>query len=292
MDISQIEMARLATRRDSRAADDSAVRSLATSISEIGIINPLRVRAKRVHVNGVEDDGFEIIAGAHRFRAALKLGLETLPCVVVADDDIDAEIAMIDENLSRAELSPADRAAQTARRKVLYEKKHPGTAHGVNQHDRSRQVGDSSERFTADAAAATGKSERAIQRDAERGEKISDRALQLVAGTDLDKGAYLDKLKKIETEDEQVSTVTRALAGLARAAEREKAEAHDKRNQSRIEADVKARAAKEVADIIAGCVPPDMWDGVKANLYAAGARNIADALNNVTGPAVMDRGAA
>lgn len=56
---------------------------------------------------------------------------------------------------------------------------HPETAHGTNQHSSSRQVGDSSEtpRFTADTAARTGQSERAVQRDAERGEKVSDDAL-------------------------------------------------------------------------------------------------------------------
>lgn len=36
-------------------------------------------------------------AGAHRLRAARKIGLETVPCVVVDDDDLHAELAMIDE---------------------------------------------------------------------------------------------------------------------------------------------------------------------------------------------------
>jgi hypothetical protein len=48
---------------------------------------------------------------------------------------------------------------------------HPETQNGENQHTRVRQLGEGSEpaaRFTADTAASTGKSERAIQRDAER----------------------------------------------------------------------------------------------------------------------------
>jgi hypothetical protein len=54
--------------------------------------------------------------------------------------------------------------------------------HGTNQHNRSRQFGDSSnDRFTADTAERTGRSERSIQRDAECGEKISERALSMVA---------------------------------------------------------------------------------------------------------------
>jgi hypothetical protein len=62
------------------------------------------------------------------------------------------------------------------RRKDAYEALHPETKHGSPSV--SRQVGDTRERsgidrFTSDTAAKTGQSERAIQRDAERGEKIS-----------------------------------------------------------------------------------------------------------------------
>ena len=47
--------------------------------------------------------------------------------------------------------------------------------------DPSRQVGDNQNapRFTADTAARTGQSERAVQRDAERGEKVCEEALTL-----------------------------------------------------------------------------------------------------------------
>jgi ParB/RepB/Spo0J family partition protein len=61
------------------------------------------------------------------------------------------------------------------------------------------------------------------------------------------------------------------------------------RARSQVDADVKARAAKEVAEIIAEHVPGEWWDAVKANLYAAGAANIAHALTNITGEAVMDK---
>ena len=101
-----------------------------------------------------------------------------------------------------AELSAADRASQTARRKAIYEELHPETAHGATGggHDRSRQVGDSAERFTANTAAAIGKSERVIQRDAERGEKVCAEAINVVRGTCLDTGVYFDKLKNVDPE--------------------------------------------------------------------------------------------
>ena len=79
------------------------------------------------------------------------------------------------------------------------------------------------------------------------------------------------------------STVERALNP-----ERVQAE----RARSKIDADVKARAAKEVAEIIAEHIPGEWWDAVKANLYAAGASNIAHEFTNITGQSIADRGVA
>jgi hypothetical protein len=98
--------------------------------------------------------------------------------------------------LCRAELSPAERAHSTARRKAIYLQLHPETGHGGDR--RSDQVDNLSTRSFADATAeATGRDARTVRRDAERGEKISERALALVARTPLDSGAYLDKLKAL-----------------------------------------------------------------------------------------------
>lgn len=51
--------------------------------------------------------------------------------------------------------------------------------------------------FSQETATATGRSERAVQRDNERGERITDAALSKVRGTDLDTGTYLDTLKAV-----------------------------------------------------------------------------------------------
>lgn len=189
-------------RRDSRKLDEAVVRLLVESIGVFGIMNPLRVRPARRMIEGVEADAYEVVAGGHRLKAAQKLGLGAVPCEVVTDDDLHAELAMIDENLLRSDLGPAEKSVQTIRRKAIYEELHPETRLGTNQHTRGfANFGESSElasRFTADMAAATGKSERSVQRVAERGEKISEQALRLVSRTDLDTGDYLDKLKKVE----------------------------------------------------------------------------------------------
>lgn len=61
------------------------------------------------------------------------------------------------------------------------------------------------------------------------------------------------------------------------------------RARSKIDKDVKDRAAREVASMLAEHVPGDWWDALKANLYAAGAANIANELTNLTGQSIMDR---
>ncbi|EYR84264.1 hypothetical protein SHLA_14c000460 [Shinella sp. DD12] len=111
---------------------------------------------------------------------------------------------MIDENLCRNELSPAERASQTARRKAIYLELHPETAAGIAQaagmnaaQERGGQVGHDVDRFDAATAKATGQSERVVRRDAERGEKVIPEVIDLIAGTKLDTGTYLDKLKRL-----------------------------------------------------------------------------------------------
>jgi uncharacterized ParB-like nuclease family protein len=208
-----IPVEQIRRRPDARPLNDDTVGALEASIAELGLINPIRVRP-------AGNDVYEIIAGSHRFAACDLLGHREITALVVDADDLHAELAMIDENLCRAELSPGDRATQTARRKVIYEELHPQTRHGAigNGREMSRQVGDSTSpnenkalsRFTTETAAATGKSERAVQRDAERGAKVVPEAINLIRGTTLDTGAYLDRLKRMSPEA-QVNTARQDL---------------------------------------------------------------------------------
>jgi ParB-like chromosome segregation protein Spo0J len=201
-----------------RKIDRAAVRGLMDSIREVGIINPLRVRPARRFILGVEKDAWEATSGGHRLDAARQLGLETVPCIIVEDDDLHAELAMIDENLMRSELDAAQRAKQTARRKAIYVILYPETAKGAAQAagmnealGRGGKVCRDVPTFVADTVSSISKSERAVRLDAERGEKISEQALDRVAGTKLATGVYLDRLKKLEPA-KQVAKVERDLA--------------------------------------------------------------------------------
>ena len=75
---------------------ESEIQSLAHSIKEYGILNPLTVREK--------GDGYELISGERRLRAALILGLESVPCHILGASDVkSAQIALV-ENIVRQDL--------------------------------------------------------------------------------------------------------------------------------------------------------------------------------------------
>lgn len=85
-------------------AEDDLV-DLAQSIREHGVVQPVVVRP----VQGT--DGFEIIAGERRWRAAQRAGLVTIPVIVREVNDRTAlELAII-ENVQRADLNPVEEAA-------------------------------------------------------------------------------------------------------------------------------------------------------------------------------------
>lgn len=285
--IRELPIDQIAIRSDARAIDETTVAALSESIANVGLINPIRVRS-------VGDGQWEVIAGAHRLSACKSLGLAEITAIEVTDDDLHAELAMIDENLCRAELSPSDRAKQTARRKAIYLELHPETAVGVSQaagmnaaQERGGQVVHDVDRFDVATAKITGTDARSVRRDAERGEKVIDAAIDVIRGTVLDTGTYLDKLKKL-SPSEQVFAAKRDLAW-HHSQERQKAK---DAKAAKIQADVKARAAREVAQMIAEHIPGEWWDSIKSNLYAAGAKNVGDAFSNIVGESVMDRSAA
>jgi ParB family chromosome partitioning protein len=85
-----------------KAFDQAALEELAADIRIHGIIQPLVVR------NG--DDGYELIAGERRLRAAKLAGLETVPArVMEVTAAVAAEMQLV-ENLQRQDLSPIEEA--------------------------------------------------------------------------------------------------------------------------------------------------------------------------------------
>ncbi|TIO15603.1 MAG: hypothetical protein E5X86_19725 [Mesorhizobium sp.] len=217
--IRELPIDQIHARSDARIIDEATVSGLVDSIGTVGLISPIRVRA--------HGDQWEVVAGHHRLAACKRLGLVDITADVIEADDLHAELAMIDENLCRAELSPSDRAVWTARRKAIYIEMHPETAANVaGAHASNRVQGNAAENFSVasfaqDTAEKTGQTDRIVRMHAERGEKVIDEVINLIRGTKLDTGTYLDKLKKLSPND-QVAAAKRDLA-FAREQERQRA---------------------------------------------------------------------
>jgi len=84
--------------------DEEAMSSLAASIREVGILQPLLVR-------DLGEGEFELVAGERRWRAARRAGLQTVPVIVqTVSDSSSLEHALV-ENLHRADLNALEEAA-------------------------------------------------------------------------------------------------------------------------------------------------------------------------------------
>lgn len=82
--------------------EHEALEELVASVREHGIISPLIVR------RAADGQGYELIAGERRLRAARETGLATVPIIVRDADDRDSlELALI-ENLQRQDLNPIE----------------------------------------------------------------------------------------------------------------------------------------------------------------------------------------
>jgi len=84
-----------------RSFDEQALAELAASIQKHGVLQPLVVTAR--------EDGYTLIAGERRYRAAKLAGLTQLPVTIRDADDTAIELA-IDENLHRQDLNPVEEA--------------------------------------------------------------------------------------------------------------------------------------------------------------------------------------
>lgn len=96
--------------------DEDSLAELAVSIHSQGIIQPLQV------IPSLDNKGnFEVVSGERRLRAAKKIGLDKVPCIIL-DRNRDAdEIALI-ENIQRENLHPIELADAIS--KILEEKQY------------------------------------------------------------------------------------------------------------------------------------------------------------------------
>lgn len=83
--------------------DEESLASLAASIREIGVLQPVLVRP-------LGDDQYELIAGERRLRAARRAGLQSIPALVKGVTDVASLEQALVENLHRQDLNPLEEA--------------------------------------------------------------------------------------------------------------------------------------------------------------------------------------
>lgn len=81
--------------------NEESLRELASSIRELGVIQPITVRK-------LDFNKFQLVSGERRFRASKIVGLETIPAYIrIANDQESLEMALV-ENIQRQDLDPIE----------------------------------------------------------------------------------------------------------------------------------------------------------------------------------------
>jgi len=86
-----------------KVRDDEKMQDLIESVKERGVLYPLLVRPKA-------DGTYELISGHRRKRAAQKLNIDNVKCIVKDLTDDEATILMVDSNIQREEILPSEKA--------------------------------------------------------------------------------------------------------------------------------------------------------------------------------------
>ena len=207
--LATIAIGQIITSGRIREPDPAQVEALKASILEIGLLNPISVCR-------FGERQYRLVAGGNRLQACIAAGYEEIECRILDLTDFERIIAECDENLCGPKLSPAEKALFLSKRKEAYEAIY-GPAKAIGAHAANAAMGQENASanlavsFTADAAAKTGESERSIQRHTDRGHRVISEALEMISGTVLDTGAYLDKIKRLSPND-QVQAIRRDLA--------------------------------------------------------------------------------
>lgn len=165
-------------RREAAPVD---VRELADSIAEIGLLNPVTVSQSRT-----------LIAGLHRLEAAKLLGWTEIECVVSGLEGLRAELAEIDENFVRSDLTPLEFGELLLRRKEIYEALHPesvqtnqGGPFRGNQHQEvSDKMTQTTKSFAQDTAEKLGVGRRTVERQVQIAKNLTSETKDILRGAD------------------------------------------------------------------------------------------------------------
>ena len=208
------------------------VERLAESVARLGLLNPITVT-----------ESLRLVAGRNRLEACRSLGWEEIPATVVSLSDLDAELAEIDENLCRNELTALERAEQLRRRKEIYEAAHPEVKDPKKGRPKKCET---VSHFATDTAAKAGLSARTVQQDVQIAERIAEEAKEAVRGTPLEDNKT-ELLKLARVPQERQAEVARLVAG-GEVNTVSQATVEVKRREKRAELEARAAAVEAAPD--------------------------------------------
>ena len=205
----KVRIADIIIGEDRREVSEEHVASLVASMAEVGQLQPISVTTE-----------MRLVFGAHRIAAAKELGWEEIDAIVKSYSTMQADMAMIDENLVRNELSAMERAEAVSKRKALYVQLHPETKHGGNPGKagggkvaRAAEVAS----FVDDTAKKTGMAARTIRQDAQIVKKLPKELRDRIRRSELAKNqSELLKLCRLKSQDEQREVAVMVLDGKAK----------------------------------------------------------------------------
>ena len=177
-----------------REVDENVLKDLAESMDEFGLFSPIIV-----------DTNHTLVAGLHRIEAAKLLGWTEISAYVGDFNELQAELAEIDENFVRSPLSGMERNDMLLRRKQIYEELHPETKNGgdkcseKSRTTRCRSAFEQVKPFTQDAADRLHLSRRTVERCVHIASSLTPEAKKVIRGAE-DKFPQKEELKLTHVE--------------------------------------------------------------------------------------------
>lgn len=198
----QVPIGKIQIKEGRRSLDACHVKELADSIRELGLLNPLTI-----------DRDYVLIAGLHRLEAVKALGWEDVECTVSSLEGLAAELAEIDENIVRSDISTLEYGEILLRRKEIYETLHPETKEGIAQaismnrtlgNNVSDKMSVTSKSFVQDTAEKLGVVPRTIERQIQTAKNLTPETKEIIKKSDqkISKEAAL-KLSRLGPEQQK-----------------------------------------------------------------------------------------
>lgn len=103
MEMLAVERIRPNPRQPRRAFDEDSLAELGASMEQVGVLQPVVVR--------LAEDGFELVLGERRWRAAQRVGLQEIPALIVETDEQGSLERALIENLHRRDLNSIEEAS-------------------------------------------------------------------------------------------------------------------------------------------------------------------------------------